>query len=232
MKKQIKRFIKILSLVFIASSTPFIAFAATQPDEGLSGILLTISNLFSEAVPVLVGLGVVYFIWGVVQYFIADNEEAKTTGKDRIIYGIIGLAIIISLWGLVNILTETFFSSVTNAPTVDNLAPATGTSSGSGSCPTLVQGSKLQDFISYIICFINDSIIPLIFSLAVVMFIWGAVQFFVIGAGEEEKRAKGKQFMIWGIISLAVMLSVWSLVNILTVTFGFGTASVLPQVIP
>lgn len=37
--------------------------------------------------------------------------------------------------------------------------------------------------------------------------------------------------MIWGIIALAVMLSVWGLVGILGSTFNIGT-SVLPQVTP
>ena len=38
--------------------------------------------------------------------------------------------------------------------------------------------------------------------------------------------------MIWGIVALAVMLSVWGLVGILGSTFGLGTGSVLPQVVP
>jgi len=48
----------------------------------------------------LLALGVVYFVWGVVTYVIASDEEAKKTGRDRIIYGIIGLAVIIGVWVL------------------------------------------------------------------------------------------------------------------------------------
>ena len=33
---------------------------------------------------------------------------AKKKGRDRVIYGIIGLAVIIAMWGLVKILTDTF----------------------------------------------------------------------------------------------------------------------------
>jgi len=46
--------------------------------------------------------------WGVVQYVISNDEEAKKTGRNRMIYGIIGLAVIIGMWGLVNILKNTF----------------------------------------------------------------------------------------------------------------------------
>jgi hypothetical protein len=88
---------------------------------------------------------------------------------------------------------------------------------------------KFQDVLCYVAGIINDSIIPLIFSLAVVMFVWGVVQFFIINADEENKRAQGKQFMIWGIVALAVMLSVWGLVGVLGNTFGVK-GSIIPQV--
>lgn len=42
----------------------------------------------------------------------------------------------------------------------------------------------------------------------------------VINPNNEEKRKQGKQYMIWGIIALFVMVSIWGLVAILTNTFG------------
>ena len=67
----------------------------------------------------------------------------------------------------------------------------------------------------------------MIFALAVVIFIWGVVQF-IMNSEEEAKRAKGKQFMLWGIIALTVMVCVWGLVGILGNTFGIQ--NVLPHV--
>ena len=61
---------------------------------------------------------------------------------------------------------------------------------------------------------------------------WGLLRFFFLNADDVEKKSKGNQFMIWGIVALAVMLSVWGLVGILGSTFGLGTGSVLPQVVP
>ncbi len=74
----------------------------------LSSLLCKISELLSAVIPVLIALGIFYFVWGVVSYVIADDEEAKSSGRNRIIWGIIGLAVIISVWGLVRILTNTF----------------------------------------------------------------------------------------------------------------------------
>src|SRR3989344_7728180 len=63
------------------------------------GMLCKVSELLNAVLPVIIALGIVYFVWGVVTYVIASDEEAKKTGRNRIIYGIIGLAIIISVWG-------------------------------------------------------------------------------------------------------------------------------------
>ncbi len=76
--------------------------------QTLGDMLCKVSQLLSSVIPVLIALAVVYFVWGVVTYVIASDEEAKKTGRNRIIYGIIGLAVIIALWGLVGILVRTF----------------------------------------------------------------------------------------------------------------------------
>ncbi len=82
----------------------------------LFGVLCKFDELLTAVLPVLIGLGVVYFVWGVITYVISSDEEAKKAGRDRIIYGIIGLAVIIGLWGLVRILTDTF--SISNTRTI------------------------------------------------------------------------------------------------------------------
>lgn len=211
---------KILPFLSIACF-PLIASA-----QGLTDTLTTISGILRAILPILVSLGVIYFVWGVVQYFIGDSEEAKKNGRDRIIYGIIGLAVIVSIWGLVAIVTQTLNlgGAESNAPDVSNLVAPSGTKS-------CAMGTNVQGVLSYFTCIIGQSIIPFIFAIAIMMFIWGAVKFFIINADEEAKRAQGKQFMIWGIIALAVMISVWGLVGILGSTFGIGT-SVLPTVRP
>lgn len=131
-----KKLIVLSSMV--ASSAPFLVFAqvgTTGTTSGqcdisqtgtLFGLLCRFGQLFNAVVPVLIALGVLYFVWGVVQYVISSDEEAKKAGRDRIIFGIIGLAVIIGLWGLVNFLRNTFgLSNTTNIqlPTVPVVIP-------------------------------------------------------------------------------------------------------------
>ncbi len=93
---------------------------------------------------------------------------------------------------------------------------------------TLATNPLFQDLLRYVTCIIAKSVFPLIFVLAIVMFVWGVVQY-VINNDEEAKKAKGKQFMIWGIIGLTVMVSVWGLVRIVGKTFNIDT-NFIPQV--
>ena len=93
---------------------------------------------------------------------------------------------------------------------------------------SLIARPLFGDLLNYVSCIINSSVIPLIVTLAVVIFVWGVVQY-VINTDDEAKKAKGRNFMIWGIIGLAVIVSVWGLVSLLASTFGIPT-KVIPQV--
>jgi len=74
---------------------------------------------------------------------------------------------------------------------------------------------------------ILNVVIPLLIALAVVIFLWGVVQYITAG-GDEEKRKEARNTMIWGIVGLFVMVAVWGLVNVLVSTFGLETT--VPQV--
>ena len=80
------------------------AFAATTV-KGLANKIIT--DLLNPLIAVLIGVAVVMFLWGVVEFIAkAGNEEARTTGKKHIIWGLIGLAIMISVFGIINILSN------------------------------------------------------------------------------------------------------------------------------
>ena len=58
-------------------------------------------------------------------------------------------------------------------------------------------------------------------GLAVLIFLWGIVVYLAQGENEE-KRTEAKNYMVWGIISLVVMTSLWGLVYLVTSSFGLG----------
>ena len=83
---------------------------------------------------------------------------------------------------------------------------------------------KLEGMIKFIVCFLEQSIVPFLFAVTIVVFFWGMIKF--IFTDDASERETGKQFMLWGIIGLTVMFCVWGLVYILSQTFG------VPNVIP
>lgn len=67
--------------------------------------------------------------------------------------------------------------------------------------------------------FINSVLVPLIFGLALLFFLWGVLKAFVI-KGDEDSRSEGKQYMVWAIAGLVVMVSLWGIVNLLAGALG------------
>lgn len=90
---------------------------------------------------------------------------------------------------------------------------------------------------TYIISFLASSkvimgmIIPIIIGLALILFLWGLVKF--MRTQSEEEKKKGRSSMIWGIVILAVMVSVWGLVRLVQQTAGItGEETVTSPTLP
>ena len=83
---------------------------------------------------------------------------------------------------------------------------------------------NLQSFIEQIADILNI-LLPIFVTLAVLAFFWGLIKF-IFQAGDE--REKGKNIMIWGIIALFVIVSIWGIVAFLSNLFGIGTGGSAP----
>ena len=95
--------------LFLIFSLPTAAFAqATNFAEAL-GIL---QGLLNGLLPILIALAVAIFLWGVLKYIkAADNPDQRTEGRELMVYGIIAIFVMVSLWGLVNLIVDTFFDA-------------------------------------------------------------------------------------------------------------------------
>ena len=69
---------------------------------------------------------------------------------------------------------------------------------------------------------INFVLVPLIFAVAFIAFLWGVARAYIISGGDESSREKGHQLILWGIIGFVVMVSLWGLVNVVANTFGLA----------
>lgn len=95
----------LFSSVVTATIAPFVALAAAT---NVFDILLTVQKILNVVIPVLITLAVVYFVWGVIQYTISSDEEAKKGARSKIIMSLIGLFVIVAFWGIIKVVITTF----------------------------------------------------------------------------------------------------------------------------
>ncbi|MDE1925385.1 MAG: hypothetical protein KGH79_04405 [Patescibacteria group bacterium] len=73
-----------------------------------------------------------------------------------------------------------------------------------------------------IIGVLSTIVVPVIFTLAFIVFIWGVVKYFFLHGGEETQREEGRKFILWGIIGMVILFAVWTIVGILLSTLGIA----------
>lgn len=101
-----------------AFALPFVSFAQAVNNLSSAGSLI-ISTINTVFVPVLFAMAFIVFLWGAFDVFIigANSEEVKEKGKNLMLWGLIGFFVMVSIWGLVNILTGTVNFGNTGSPT-------------------------------------------------------------------------------------------------------------------
>ena len=85
----------------------------------------------------------------------------------------------------------------------------------------LSHSSSLADVVSYIIGIIN-TIIPILTTLALVIFLWSGVRY-IMTAQETKGKGPEREALLWGLVALFVLFSVWGILGILQNTL-LGTS--------
>lgn len=75
----------------------------------LFGVLDVFGDLINLATPIVVALALLYFFWGLAQYILNSSDDKKQKeGKNIMIWGIIALFVMVSVWGIINVVRDTF----------------------------------------------------------------------------------------------------------------------------
>ena len=68
-----------------------------------------LSDLIEVAIIPITVLAILAFIWGAARCRLeADDSNARTEGRQAMFWGIIGIFVLFSLWGLVRVVMVTF----------------------------------------------------------------------------------------------------------------------------
>jgi len=64
--------------------------------------------IVNPLITLLFALAVVYFLWGVFEFLLNQtNEEKKTSGKSHMLWGIVGITIMLGVWTILGIILNT-----------------------------------------------------------------------------------------------------------------------------
>ena len=77
----------------------------------------------------------------------------------------------------------------------------------------------IDPFLKNVNAYVLNPAIELLIGVAVVMFIWGVVEF-VWKSDDEEHRQSGAQHILWGLIGLAIMVSAIAIKGFIQNTVG------------
>ena len=73
-----------------------------------------------------------------------------------------------------------------------------------------------------ILYIINNVLVPVLFAIAFIVFLYGIARAYIFSGGDPAKVAEGHKLLLWGIIAFVVMISIWGLVNVVANTFGLS----------
>ncbi len=71
-----------------------------------------------------------------------------------------------------------------------------------------------------VVDFVN-LLIPALFAILFVYIMWKVIDAWILNAGDEKKRAEGRQFAVIAVLVFVLMFSVWGIIRMLRISF-FG----------
>ena len=115
MRKSISSVVSILGIL----ATPFVALAQSNTvttSQGIIGLIRFANTALNDVIVLLITLAIVMFFWGLIRYLInAADAEKRKEGMQTMIYGIIAIFVMVSVWGIIHLLQSTFGVSNTDA---------------------------------------------------------------------------------------------------------------------
>jgi hypothetical protein len=100
MKKILSGALLVVAILPVVASAQFTGFDAA---------LDTLIGWIGRLIPFLLLLATLYFFWGLTKFILnAGNEEAQGQAKSIMIWGVIAVFVMVSFWGLVSFLSNTF----------------------------------------------------------------------------------------------------------------------------
>lgn len=101
---------KYLIILFTFLVSPLIIFAQTGEAGNAESLIRFLHGIINERIiPIFIGIALIYTIYAVVSFIAAgDDTKLREEKKQQILWGVIGLFVIVSIWGIISLIGTTF----------------------------------------------------------------------------------------------------------------------------
>lgn len=103
--------------------SPATVFASHESEGGLeyaeelagdygtiAGLINRLIEIINQLILLMVALAIVAFLWGIAQYMLnLDSEDIRQRMRKFMIWGIVAIFVMVSVYGILRVLQETFF---------------------------------------------------------------------------------------------------------------------------
>jgi hypothetical protein len=95
-----------------------------------------------------------------------------------------------------------------------------------GAASFSLAGANFKGVIDEILSYISI-LVPILYSLCFIAFFWGLSKF-ILNSGSAQEVQKGKNYMIWGITALFILVSLRVIIGILARELEIGDSKSIP----
>ncbi|MFA6601455.1 MAG: pilin [Candidatus Paceibacterota bacterium] len=117
--------------LLLAITVAYYPLTVLAQAQTLKTLISTVAGYFNSILALIMGLAVVIFVWYIIQYYIRPNEN-RAEAAQYVMWAVLGFFIILSMWGIVNVLINTFNLGTNNPKSwssIQDLFPTSGGSS-------------------------------------------------------------------------------------------------------
>jgi uncharacterized membrane protein YozB (DUF420 family) len=87
------------------------SIASAQAVTTFEGLVGRVYSMLSMIVPIIISLALIVFLWGIFLLVKSNSEKGRADAINIITFGIVALFIMVSVWGFVALLSNTFFGT-------------------------------------------------------------------------------------------------------------------------
>ncbi len=84
------------------------------------------------------------------------------------------------------------------------------------------QTRDVQWYLEAFTGFLNYSVIPFFFAIAILFIFVNVTRYFIIDTGDAASRDKARSFILYAVIALVVLSSIWGIINIVSRSLGIN----------